>query len=305
MDPRRSERLIRTAPSFFRRDVSEPFAERGFECGDGWYELLLGLSSRAEIRGSVARHVDKDPREFYVTQVKEKFGRLTVYVNDSKRTDLVDIASYEQKSAFICETCGAPGTLQLVGHCWGVVCDEHLKLWQKEGPIGRWLVRPHQWATETIGHEDDPIDGPTDFFKCSVCDASGGIALSGDEPLGQPFLAGLGSSHPISFDCPTATRQIEAIKTGDEWKKKLLAMYRMYGEELLKHLAKRGVTGKVAKKAIVYGGFPDREGRAFELVPQSEEGWVLRWSGLSEEAITNFSTLLARLDALYLSLKSD
>jgi hypothetical protein len=84
MDPRRSERLIRTAPSFFRRDVPEPSTERGFECGDGWYELLLGLSSRAEIRGNVARHVDKDPREFYATQVKEKFGRLTVYVNDPK-----------------------------------------------------------------------------------------------------------------------------------------------------------------------------------------------------------------------------
>jgi hypothetical protein len=174
------------------------------------------LSSLVEIRGSVVSNLLNDRREFYATQVKEKFGRLTIYVNDPYRTDFVDIASYTTKSKTICETCGAPGTLKLVGQCWGVVCEEHLKLWQKEGLLGRWLVRPHQWVIKTIGHEYDPVDGPTAFFQCSTCEASGGIALSNDEPLGQPFLAGLGSRHPISFDCPTAKLQIEAFKASDE-----------------------------------------------------------------------------------------
>ena len=81
----------------------------GFECGDGWYNILNTLM------GNIQSHIDwKNKKEEVVPQVtldqvKEKFGTLRFYYRggDDYISGLVSMA--ESMSAITCESCGNPG----------------------------------------------------------------------------------------------------------------------------------------------------------------------------------------------------
>jgi hypothetical protein len=81
----------------------------GFECGDGWYNILNALMS------NIQHHIDwKNKKEEVVPQVtldqvKEKFGTLRFYYTggDDYIRGLVSMA--ESMSAITCESCGNPG----------------------------------------------------------------------------------------------------------------------------------------------------------------------------------------------------
>jgi hypothetical protein len=81
----------------------------GFECGDGWYNILNALM------GNIQGHIDwKNKKEEVVPQVtldqvKEKFGTLRFYYTggDDYIRGLVSMA--ESMSAITCESCGNPG----------------------------------------------------------------------------------------------------------------------------------------------------------------------------------------------------
>jgi hypothetical protein len=89
----------------------------GFECGDGWYDILDNLC------GAIKEHT-YDGDDLYVDQVKEKFGRLRFYLSreDDVIHGMVTLAEY--MSGQICETCGERGKTR--GGSWMVtLCDEH------------------------------------------------------------------------------------------------------------------------------------------------------------------------------------
>jgi hypothetical protein len=81
----------------------------GFECGDGWFNIL------DQLMGSIQHYINgKNRRITLVTQVtldqvKEKFGTLRFYYTggDDVVHGMVRVA--EGMSAVTCETCGAPG----------------------------------------------------------------------------------------------------------------------------------------------------------------------------------------------------
>jgi hypothetical protein len=88
----------------------------GFECGDGWYNILNLLMS------NIQHHIDWNNKNFEkgykqykqvpqvtLDQVKEKFGTLRFYYTggDEYIRGLVSMA--ESMSAVTCETCGNPG----------------------------------------------------------------------------------------------------------------------------------------------------------------------------------------------------
>jgi hypothetical protein len=75
---------------------------RGWEVGLGWLSLLE----------EVLHELDQATSDVQVTQVKEKFGTLRVYVAD-KKDDLVKtfLRSAEVRSATVCEICGDAGEL--------------------------------------------------------------------------------------------------------------------------------------------------------------------------------------------------
>jgi len=88
----------------------------GFECGDGWYNILNLLMS------NIQHHIDWNNKNFEkgykqykqvpqvtLDQVKEKFGTLRFYYTGGD--DVIDgmVRMAESMSAVTCETCGNPG----------------------------------------------------------------------------------------------------------------------------------------------------------------------------------------------------
>ena len=92
----------------------------GFECGDGWFDLIYTLSKKLNI------HILNTPKENQhftkAVQVKEKFGTLRFYMSSGtdKMFDLISKA--EKESEKTCEICGKSGKLWTGG--WLVtLCD--------------------------------------------------------------------------------------------------------------------------------------------------------------------------------------
>jgi len=89
----------------------------GFECDDGWFELLDNLMDeikKIDVNRSVSVH-----------QVKEKFGGLRFYIEGGNEEvdNLIDEA--EEKSYKICEICGKEGELCVASHWYKTVCNDH------------------------------------------------------------------------------------------------------------------------------------------------------------------------------------
>ena len=103
MSPERTKVLFDTFPDLYRgKDESlqynlMPF---GFECGDGWFELVWKLSDQLT---RLAKYEGYPVKAF---QVKEKFGGLRFYTDGA--TDIMDacIGQAESRSECTCEYCG-------------------------------------------------------------------------------------------------------------------------------------------------------------------------------------------------------
>jgi ribosomal protein L37AE/L43A len=92
----------------------------GFECEDGWYEMLNEMSEKIQ---EVIKN--NNFHSFGVFQVKEKFGSLRYYTMGSipEIDEIID--EYEEKSCHICEVCGKTGTIRNISKYWlKCVCDE-------------------------------------------------------------------------------------------------------------------------------------------------------------------------------------
>lgn len=87
--------------------ITENLMGFGFECGDGWHELIETLSEQLE--SLIRRFVGEYPNCIFVpcaTQVKEKYGSLCFYMSSAtdEMFDWIDQA--ECLSEEICEECG-------------------------------------------------------------------------------------------------------------------------------------------------------------------------------------------------------
>jgi hypothetical protein len=96
----------------------------GFECGDGWYNILDQLCA------TIQHHIDWQNRkeekvpQVVAEQVKEKFGTLRFYYTggDDEIRGMVRMA--ESMTAVTCEECGSPGTMN--SHGWiSTRCEQH------------------------------------------------------------------------------------------------------------------------------------------------------------------------------------
>ena len=94
----------------------------GFECGDGWHDLLWELCEAIE--EELQHFVQSEDSPFRVEQVKEKYGTLRFYTNWGTDRIYELIQDAENKSAVTCEVCGKPGKLRGTG--WlSTTCEEH------------------------------------------------------------------------------------------------------------------------------------------------------------------------------------
>lgn len=74
----------------------------GIVPGYGWKKIVFNMCRELE------KHRRKMDKDLQLTQVKEKYGRLTVYYSNSKHCDIVDkiISKYESLSIITCIECG-------------------------------------------------------------------------------------------------------------------------------------------------------------------------------------------------------
>ena len=113
MTPSNTETLLSAHPQLFRS-----LREFGFECDDGWFDLLarlfVDIEAQARLEGLTPDSADWPE----IVIVKQKFGSLRVSFGYDSSSDtpgkdvsdairqLVDTAS--ERSAITCEQCGAP-----------------------------------------------------------------------------------------------------------------------------------------------------------------------------------------------------
>jgi len=101
-----TKQLLNDFPEFFkhREDPMTSLMAFGFECADGWHQLIHDLCEdiNDHYRGDI-------PTDFYVVQVKEKYGSLRFYTTGTTQEVLDLIHKAELASYSICEDCGQPG----------------------------------------------------------------------------------------------------------------------------------------------------------------------------------------------------
>ena len=108
MSPELETRLRKAAPIFLDANDDVPFFERGFEIGDGWFDILLSALLRIE------HLVTANKLPVRVSQIKTKFGELRFYARPNYvepppgHAEIFDIIyETERKSLNICDNCGA------------------------------------------------------------------------------------------------------------------------------------------------------------------------------------------------------
>ena len=126
MNEELSNKLLKDFPRLYR-DRHESSMRRGFECGDGWFDLIYQLSLDIE---AVAREYGLSPDSTEwpkCRQVKEKLGslRFVVFANEQHRTmhDRISVLRLTalNQSVKTCECCEKSG--ELVSEC--CTCDMH------------------------------------------------------------------------------------------------------------------------------------------------------------------------------------
>ncbi len=118
------QRLAGRFPTWFdvNGDVRHTLMAFGFQCGDGWFEILWRLCVNLE---PLVMELERETgRRLEVVEVKQKLGTLRFYV--SHHSDPIDdrIAEAQLESSRTCEVCGQPG-LWRRGHWIRTRCDEH------------------------------------------------------------------------------------------------------------------------------------------------------------------------------------
>ena len=88
----------------------------GFECGDGWFDLLWNLCEDIEKLNP--------PDDFEVHQIKEKFAGLRFYTGAGTEEIFNRIDQAEAESYKTCETCGSKDNVTSEGRWITTLCKE-------------------------------------------------------------------------------------------------------------------------------------------------------------------------------------
>jgi hypothetical protein len=96
----------------------------GFECFGGWQPILARLLERLE---AMVAELPADTRQdFRIEQIKQKFGRLLVYLAKEGTVEMqAAIEEAGDASVVTCEVCSAPGQLADRNGWISVRCPKH------------------------------------------------------------------------------------------------------------------------------------------------------------------------------------
>jgi hypothetical protein len=122
------EQLCREFPNLYKNrfgSMAETCMCWGFDCDDGWFQLIYDLSKKLE--AEILKQPEEGRQCFRASQVKEKFGGLRFYM-DSQTDEMSGfIREAEDKSEETCEVCGAPGKIRVHHRWYYCSCEEHEK----------------------------------------------------------------------------------------------------------------------------------------------------------------------------------
>lgn len=122
------DKLFESFPNLYRfnrknSDIRKNLMCFGFECGDGWFNILFDLSKRLE--DIINTYPENERKNIYATQVKEKYGTLRFYLSSETDEMSLEIDRAENLSETTCEVCGNSGKIN--GKGWlSVRCKDHL-----------------------------------------------------------------------------------------------------------------------------------------------------------------------------------
>ncbi|KAK0184512.1 hypothetical protein F5146DRAFT_240949 [Armillaria mellea] len=108
-------------PSLF---TSSEMQKWGLECSRGWEGLIRQICN--QLKG----------KDVAFIQIKEKFGKLRIYVEDGDPETQRYLQEMEEKSAKVCEKCGKPGNLAVSNGWLFATCEECAK---ERGRDFSWL----------------------------------------------------------------------------------------------------------------------------------------------------------------------
>ena len=120
--------LVAAAPLLYRLhgDTKTGWSIRyGFECGDGWFDLLMRLSVKIEADLKAMLTEGKQRQDLpCVHQVKEKFGTLRFHMSQfAQWREWITEAA--KASGQTCERCGLPGSSHIRSGFIKTLCPAH------------------------------------------------------------------------------------------------------------------------------------------------------------------------------------
>lgn len=108
MTPENTQRLFERFDHLYRGrhlPLDQNRMSEGFDCGDGWYDLIHELSEQIE----AYCQTHPEAADVIVMQVKQKFGELRVYVQPRIPAVEAMIEVARERSRRTCELTGQPG----------------------------------------------------------------------------------------------------------------------------------------------------------------------------------------------------
>ncbi len=112
--------------------TTRPLARWGIECQAGWRSIVEHFLDRLEAEIGTQPLDDRDA--YRIVQIKEKLGRLTVYLASEPTDAMWDaIEAASEQSTRVCEVCGEPGELAERPLFLSVRCRAHAnwRLWDR------------------------------------------------------------------------------------------------------------------------------------------------------------------------------
>ena len=111
------------SPYYGSKDKGEYFI--GAAIGPGWNDIVLDLHNK----------LVKENPDYFIAQVKEKFGTLRFYTGPMTDKGWGYVTEAEELSAKTCEECGRPGWLRTDRNWIQTLCDKDVKL----DKINTWI----------------------------------------------------------------------------------------------------------------------------------------------------------------------
>jgi hypothetical protein len=125
MIPELEQKIVARWPSWFdmRGDLRKTLMPRGFQCRDGWFDLIHRLCERLEPFVSKLNATLPPEEHFEVLQVKQKFGGLRFYVSHNNGAIDSEIERAHLESLGTCENCGRRGLLRNINGWLITLCE--------------------------------------------------------------------------------------------------------------------------------------------------------------------------------------